>query len=365
MNPSSRTREPRSQRRGLTVVSLVIALLAGGALMSGRTRSATAPPPGRLSAEQAWPEAHRGRLPGNLADGPLFQPLLFLDAGTALGTASSSDGKSLRLVLRDRDGGVRTLRHLGYADEPVFDNATAAGDEILWTETKNDGHTQIWAARTGGPARRLTADTGNPVFYGTQDDLVVAGGRVYWAAGAGDSRTTEIRSVALSGGAVRIRRERGSWGLSRWPWLSDGGDSGTTMLRDMSTNRDIVIHATSPELATCNPDWCRMMVMNDAGLVRVDLMRPDGSGRRTIAGSGAQAALSDVAVLDRFEVLSEPGPDSDLTGAAALVVYDISTRRTVVVAPAAKGVFFRNGVLWWQTGDQETTSWHSVDLRTA
>jgi hypothetical protein len=94
------------------------------------------------------------------------------------------------------------------------------------------------------------------------------------------------------------------------------------------------------------------------------LAQPDGSARRQIAGAGARAAVTDVAVLDRFEILSEPTASSDLTGTAGLLVYDIATGRTVTVSPAASGVYTHDGVLWWPTG-QVDLAWHTLDLRTA
>jgi hypothetical protein len=104
--------------------------------------------------------------------------------------------------------------------------------------------------------------------------------------------------------------------------------------------------------------------MTTDALARIDLMRPDGSARRRIAGGQAQAAVNDVAVLDRFEVLAEPGPDADVTGTAALLVYDVATGRTVEVAPAVDGAFTSGGMLWWSTGDVDTIRWHTLDLRT-
>lgn len=73
--------------------------------------------------------------------------------------------------------------------------------------------------------------------------------------------------------------------------------------------------------------------------------------------------MPDVAVLDRFEILAEPGPDADLTGAAALLVYDVATGRTVAVAPSVDGAFAAGGMLWWSTG-ADSIMWHTLDLRT-
>jgi hypothetical protein len=107
-----------------------------------------------------------------------------------------------------------------------------------------------------------------------------------------------------------------------------------------------------------------VLVTTTDGLARIDVMRPDGSDRKRIAGGEARAALPDVAILDRFEVLSEPRGDSDLTGTEALLIADLQTGRTIDVAPAVDGAFSRGGVLWWSTGDQDHIVWHTLDLRT-
>jgi hypothetical protein len=108
-----------------------------------------------------------------------------------------------------------------------------------------------------------------------------------------------------------------------------------------------------------------MVVAAGGDLIGIDVLHPDGSARRRVAGSGASAAIVDVAPLDRFEILSETGPTSDVTGSAPLLVYDLTTDRTVDISADVNGVFYRAGVLWWVTGDQDNTVWHTLDLRTA
>ncbi|MFI7544038.1 hypothetical protein [Actinoplanes sp. NPDC049599] len=349
------------------VAGLAVALAAGGALLAYRPDEPRPAPGGRVALAAAWPAAQRADLRGNLRDGPIYQPGIFLDARTSLGTAPSPDGTAERLVLRAADDSIRELRRRPLATNPEFGAFAAAGDDLVWTESARGEPTQIWTARgSGGPARRLTADTGNAVFFGSQWDLVLADGRVHWAAAKEGAQVTEIRSVALTGGAVAVHEEPGEWALTAWPWLTDGGgdQAGTTRLRNLATNRDTPVESTGAELITCAAAWCRVLVMNGDGLARIDLMHPDGSGRRRIAGSTAGAAVTDVAVLDRFEILSETGPESDLTGTAGLLVYDITADRTVEVSPAADGAFSRGGVLWWATGDQDSLVWHTVDLRT-
>jgi hypothetical protein len=269
----------------------------------------------------------------------------------------------VRLLVRDGSGGLRLLRQVPLDGNPQFEVVTATADRIVWTEsTDRQPRVRIWTAdRAGGPARLLTADTGDAIFYGNQYDLVVADGQVHWAAAHGD-RETEIRSVALTGGPVRVRTEPGKWAMSAWPWLVDETEG---RLRNMAANRDTTVVSSGPETVSCGPVWCRAMVMNGDGLARIDLMHPDGSARRRIAGGGAQSAVTDVAVLDRFEVLAEPAPDADVTGTATLLVYDLATGATVELASAVDGAFTGGGMLWWSTGDDDTITWHTLDLRTA
>lgn len=348
--------------------ALVVALVAGAALLLLGPDHDTPAPATRAALATAWPQAQRGQMPGNLPDGPIFQPGIFLDARTAVGTAPSPDGGSVRLGVRTADGDLREWKRVPLGGNPVFDNFAADGDRVVWTESSEGERLAVWTAdlRTGEP-RRLTADTGDATFFGSQHDLGIAGDRVHWVAAApGGKQATELRSVALTGGDVAVRTEPGVWSLSTWPWLSDaaGDQTGTTVLRDLTSNREIRVAGTGAELITCGPVWCRVMVMAGDGLARIDVMHPDGTARKRIAGGNARAALSDVAVLDRFEVLSEPGPDADLTGTEGLLVYDLTTGRTVDLHPAVDGAFSRGGVLWWSTGDQDSIVWHTVDLRT-
>ncbi|MDI6101666.1 hypothetical protein QLQ12_23880 [Actinoplanes sp. NEAU-A12] len=363
---------PASQRalrrsRGSSVVGLVVAVAAIGALMVGGGPSEPQPavPGGRMSATAAWPAAKLS----TIADLPL-RPLLFLDTATALGTAPSEDDRFLRLLLRGPDGALRELRRLTMVERPRFENMTAAGDEVVWTEFGDGRPPEIWAAsmRDGSPARRLTADTGNVVFYGSQYDLLHHDGRVYWTAQPDDgTAATEIRSVALSGGRVEVVQEKGEWTMAAWPWLDDGASdgSGATLLRDMSTGREITVPTTGAEFAACSPSWCRVMVTSDNGLARIDLMHPDGSARRQIAGATARTAVPDVAILDRFELLAEPGPNSGSTGTAGLLVYDISTGNTVELTSSANDAQSRGGLVWWYTSSAGAARWHVLDLRTA
>ncbi|MFI5938470.1 hypothetical protein [Actinoplanes sp. NPDC051494] len=359
---------PRTRGRIGGVVALVVALVAGGLLVAYPRQDAPTAPAGRAEFATAWPGAQRAEMSGNVPDGPIFHPETFLDARTAVGTAPSPDGTAVRLLIREAGDSAapREVRRRALATNPEFGAVTVAGDEMVWTESADGEKVSIWAATTAGESvRRLTTDTGGAVFAGSQWDLVVADGTVWWVA-AESSELTQVRSVSLGGGPVTVRDEPGAWALTSWPWLTDGtGDrTGTGVLRALDSNREVRVPTTGTELVSCSPAWCRVMVLTSDGLARIDAMHPDGTARRRIAGSGARAGIYDVAVLDRFEVLSEPGPDSDLTGTEGLVVYDLAADRTVGISTAAEGAFSRNGVLWWATGDQDSLRWHTLDLRT-
>ena len=115
--------------------ALVVALVAGAALLLLGPDHDTPAPATRAALATAWPQAQRGQMPGNLPDGPIFQPGIFLDARTAVGTAPSPDGGSVRLGVRTADGGLREWRRVPLGGNPVFENFTAEGGRVVLTET--------------------------------------------------------------------------------------------------------------------------------------------------------------------------------------------------------------------------------------
>ena len=355
----------RAARPLFQSLSLGAALAASGALLF-LPPAVKRPPAPPVTAAQAWPKAQRGTVLADLPDGTAYEPGLFLDAKDSIGTAPSKDGKFLRLLVRHANGSLKQLRSLPISRDPSFESPTVAGDVLVWGEGTT-GHEQLWTVnlRDGRPPRQLTADTGDARFYESQYDLVLAEGRVHWVAARSDE-VTEVRSVALSGGPVDVRAEPGMWSLSAWPWLIDGvvAAAGTTTLRNIVTGQDRVIPSTSKSVTGCSPVWCRVVSLADDGFTRIELMHPDGGDRRQIAQGSAATVIADVGVLDRFEVLSDITSTSELTGNVELLVYEIATHSTVEISPDAGNVSFRNGVLWWSTGNQESFLRHSLDLRT-
>jgi hypothetical protein len=363
----------RRYRPGL--VGLAVAVAAGTALVTV-PRAAPRPVdpvPQPRRVEQEWPEAVRHDLPARLADGTAYSPVWFLDAVTSVGTAPSPDGRYLRLLRRAADGAVRALRRLPAAGGPQYAGFTGSGAVLAWAENTTGpdgrGRTELWTAEPGSDqsARRVTLDGGDVLFSASRHDLVIGSGRLHWVAAApGTAPATEVRSVPLTGGRVTVRVVPGAWTLSAWPWLVSAatGGPGPVRLRDLVEGTERTVPAGPGELLSCGPVWCRALVPAGAGPGRLDLLRPDGRDRHRVAGGDASAALVDVAVRDRFEVLLHTEPEDTTGGATQLRLYDVTRRRTLVVADGVGLVFCRGEVLWWSTGGRTVTGWHTLDLRT-
>jgi hypothetical protein len=350
------------------LVALGAALTMSGVLLAMPFANQKPPPAPPTTAELAWPHAQRASLTADLPDGATFQPGIFLDAHTSVGTAPSPDQRFLRLVVRSADAPIRQLRRLPLPANPSFANFTVAGNILAWVEHTDSEQLSLWTTnlRDGRPARQLTADTGNPVFDSSQYDLLIAAGRLYWTATNPEAlNTTEVRSIALTGGPVDTRVEPGTWKLSAWPWLvtGRGEQTGTTKLRNMTTNQTIAVSSAGRYAMDCSPTWCHVVALSRTGY-RVDLMRPDGTNRQHLTDGAALPAIVDVAPLDRFELLAQLGPYSDLTGTRQLLAYDLATHQTVQVSPDARAISYNNGVLWWASGNLSTPLWHTLDLHT-
>jgi hypothetical protein len=360
------------------IAGLVIALLAGGWLIARPQPDAAADrgrPVAEVSVRDRWPGARIVDTPGRLPDGRAYTPWYHLDAETSVGTALTDDGEQLRLLVRPPAGEPHELMRVPVSTNPQYNGFTADGDTLYWMVSTGDVatpptlHRADW--RAGTPATLLTADTGDVIFYNSQYDLVVAEGRVRWAASRAEAKVTELRSVPVGGGPVQVEPVDGTYALSAWPWLTTAGSSqsGAVELRNLRDGRRIAVPGSPSELVTCAPAWCRVLVLGAAGQpARTDLMRPDGSGRLRMAGGGTAAAVLDVALLDRWEILSVTAP---LTGDAPapagnlkVIMFDATADRAVVLASGVATVQARGSVVWWSTGDNEATVFHALDLRT-
>jgi len=100
-------------------------------------------------------------------------------------------------------------------------------------------------------------------------------------------------------------------------------------------------------------------VTNESGLVGIDVMHPDGSARRRIAGPEATPTIADATLLDRYvPLITDRG-----AGRIGLSLFDLTTANTDLVAIEVANVQGRDGVLWWSTGVGSALVWHAVDLR--
>ncbi|WP_127504678.1 hypothetical protein [Actinoplanes solisilvae] len=346
------------------IVSLGIALGAAALLLGAPKPEEPPPPP--PSVALAWPAAQKATITADLPDGTAYEPLVFLDARTSIGSAPSRDEKFLRLVKRGPGDTVRELRRLPLAQNPSFLSPAVSGDTVVWAENTSAGQ-EMWAAdsRTGRQIRKLTADTGDSRFYQSQYDLVVAGERVHWVA-AEPSSGTEIRSVALTGGPVEVRTVPGNWALTDWPWMVDGlaDMAGAGRMRNLVTGEERPMPLTRRGTTACTPLWCRAVSLDADGYPKIEIVRTDGTDRQQVARRTARTIISDVAVLGRFEVYSQVTAASELTGRDELLIFDIETNRHVRASPEAGDVRYRNGVLWWSAGTANSFVRHVLDLRT-
>jgi hypothetical protein len=372
--PAATGAAPVGARRWRTLLGLGPALVAAGVLLALPQPKHRAQPAatGPLSLVAAWPTAAPTSVPGQLPDGTAYTPLTFLDARTSLGSALTADGDALRLLVRLGDAAPIELRRLPRSINPQFTAFAADQETVYWAESSADaaGHatTTIMATDRGwaSPVRPLTTDTGDVIFFNSQYDLVVADGQVHWAAAARSAEpVTEVRAVGVNGGAVTVRRVPGAYAQSAWPWLvsAGSGQTGPVDMVNLVDDRRVRVPAAPSELVTCSPVWCRVLILaSSGGRTRFDLMHPDGSQRRRMAGGSANAALVDVALLDRFEALVTGGSDSATVFAQPLLLHDLRSGRTVEISAGAGTVESRGGVLWWSTGDNETLAWHALDL---
>ncbi len=362
-------RAPARPARWLVAALAAVLLIGAGTvalLRSGPDGSEAAT---GVPLADLWPQATPVTFPADLAGGPAYRLEYVLDGGDTLGTSPDPDGTHQRLVLRHADGEVRQLRRLPVDRSPGYSGFTRDGAEVAWAESTTDPagrvRHEIWALTLGGTPRLLTADTGAFTPAGSEHDLVIHDGRLHWVAAA--AAGTELRSVPLSGGEVEVRTAAGHWRRTTWPWLVPAGDTAidAPVLRDSVTGGTVRVPVTADELATCGARWCRVLVHADAVPTATELMRTDGSDRRRIAGPQTEAIGPDVTALDRFVPLLLADAERIAADGRELLLHDITSGRTAVVAQGVRGATVRGGTLWWSTSDErgDPDRWHLLDLR--
>jgi hypothetical protein len=368
---SGRLRTGLALGAALAVIGLLLGLPAPKRPASALGTPSPSAPAGP-TLKSVWPNAKPFPIQGIFADGSAYTPVVVLDPTASIGVTASADGQHTDLVVVPATGAPRVLASQSVTEGGSFDGISFTAEHLYWMHTLSDSegraHVTLWTApRSGGPARPLSTDVGAPVFYGSQYDVQPVGDRLYWAAArAGHPDQTELRSIPLTGGPVTVKVIAGAWAMSKWPWVvtAPSASDQPTRLHDLTTGQVITVNAPANKQVACSPTWCRMIPDNAAQATETDLIRLDGSDLRVIGDASAAAIASDVAMEDRFEVLMSIVNSSGRVAVSKLTLYDILTKRSVLVDPAATNAGARGGFLWWSTGDNETLAWHGLDLRT-
>jgi hypothetical protein len=327
---------------------------------------------------QAWPGARTAALPAALPDGSAYQPLMVLHDGTALVSSPTADRASTRLLLLAR--GTAVSLGTAPADAPGFTAVTADTGHVYWARTvpdaAGDARTSLWSAtRTVGQVRQLVADAGLTVFNRSQYDLQASGGQLRWLTAVPGQAGLASRAVPIGGGAVTDTAVPAGYAPLAWPWFTNTGTAtaASPALYDAGTGRRVPVRLPAGTVATCTTTWCQVQRPSPRGQASpagsvpagLDLVHPDGTGRQHVAGPGTATAVVDVALLDRFEILSVSAP-AGATGTPPqqVLLFDARHRRTAQLAPAATTVQARDGAVWWSVGTSDTARWTWLDLTT-
>ena len=358
--------------------SLVAGLLAVGvALALPAPQQAAAPAtagPARFG--EVWPSAKVVTIASQLPDGSAFQPLLLLDAATAVGIATSPDLATSRLVIRSGNGAIRTLRPLQGQQGSTVAALTAVADQLYWLELADGGDgkrtTTLWRAGLSGaasadaPATLLATDSSDLLYYDSAYDLQVVDGTLHWAAASAEGGG-ELRSVPIAGGVVNVRKLDRLFALTAWPWVTSSGGSkpGDVELLNLTSGERRTVPAGASEILTCTPVWCRVTTLvNQGQSLKFEVEHLDGRDRRAIGNTSLTPLNTDVALLDRFEVLASTSSSNASGYAQKLWLQDLKAGRAVLLDDSVTAtVSSRGSFLWWSTGNNETVSWHILDLR--
>jgi hypothetical protein len=306
-------------------------------------------------------------VPGVLVDGAAYTPRVFLTSEISAGVATSADG-TVRVVLDTPAGQATELRRLAPTDQAQINGFAFTTDTLVWMESVSRAGsgvvTSMWRTTWRNPTRpvQVTTNTGDASFFGLQSDVVMQDGRAYWIAiGAGQETVTEVRSVPVAGGAVTTKRLTGEYVLSTWPYAVSvtGGRGAPVTLLDLTTDATTTVDTRTDDVPVCNPTWCRVALAGGNGLTGIEMVHPDGSQRRRIAGPEATPTIADATLLDRYVPLATDRG----AGGTGLSLFDLASGRTDLVTPTAANVQGRDGVLWWSTGAGTSLVWHAVDLR--
>jgi hypothetical protein len=347
------------------------AILAAGPVES----SAPAADPGTLAG--AWPYARAFYIPGAVPSGEAYQPLAIISDGVSIGTTKSGGGTAISLVQVNSTHNPATVRILQpnvNASRVSYDAFAVTGTDTYvmrnTTGAGGIGSESLWRIhRVGGRLALMTADAGAALFQGSVDDLQVAGAMLRWVASAPeDPSRTQLRSIPLDGGAQQVRTLPDTYVLTTYPMLYRGEltDPPHPLLTNSLTGNVTAVESAEESGTSCDPVWCVMQTSDDTGANTVQLCHPDGTALQRLGDGNTSLLTADPALLDRFVALTEQSPAMATMPSPTeqLWLYDIRSRHSVEVTGAASAAFGVGGWLWWSTGDNETLTWHALDLGT-
>jgi hypothetical protein len=359
------------RRRWWPVVTLAAAALAAAAIVVLPLAPRAASPTSRPADASVVPASAIFTVPTTLPDGSSYALRHVLGNGHSVGVSLSLDGASFRLV-ELTEGQDRQLRALPAKSGPQFDGFTFADGHLYWIETQiesdGDARSRLWRASVGdqgtsvGEPQQMVPDMGYVVVYDSAFDLMVADGVISWVSADGAARPGSVlRSTPVAGGPITDQSYGGAWRQTTRPWLVSA-TTGALKLLNTATGETVAVAGTGAEGVSCTAQWCRFTISSSDGPVRLDLVRPDGSGRIRVAGPGTRFEALDPAMLGRYEILSQTGGDL-AEGEQRLLVYDIdqATTREIEVGTASL-VTNRGQYAWWLSGDIRSPIWHVLDL---
>jgi hypothetical protein len=316
-------------------------------------------------------------MPGLLPSGDTYEPQVMIADGLSMGTAKSPDGRRVSLVsidARHTAAAVTVLQADLPAESVDYDAyAVTATDVYVMRSTANANGIateSLWRVpRAGGRPVEVLADAGQALFQGSANDLQAADGTLRWiATDPHDPSRTDLDTMPLPGGPLTSRRLDGQYTLSTYPMLYSGqqDDPPTPQLTDSLTGTVTTVHTAAPAATLCDPGWCVMQTSDEAGANTVTLSRPDGSRLQHLGDTGTSLITADATLAGRFVGLTEQtaAQAATLTPATQLWLYDIDRRRSVEITTAATASAGAGSWLWWSTGDNETLTWHALDLTT-
>jgi hypothetical protein len=318
-----------------------------------------------------WPSASPFTVDGTLPGGLSFEPRLVVDADTIVGLAMTADAATLQLVVRFKDKPVRVLETMGVSDARTLVAVAVSKGQLYWLEfgpdSRGQATTYVWRASLFDPGVTLLSSAASvPAFFDSPYDLELVDGRLYWAAYLPQGRG-QIRSVPVDGGPLQVRSFETLYGLTAWPWAtsSAAGAPGDVDLVNLVTGEHRTARASANQFLSCTPIWCRVTTpVNNNTDATVVLQHPDGSDVVGYADQSLAPANSDVALLDRFEVVESKGNPNLATPTVTLWMHDLRDGKNILLDDNVGGlVGSRDGFLWWSTGDNEATVWHVLDLR--